>query len=460
LILVGSGDHHIYALGKNTGTAAWKYDTGDIVRSTPTVDNDTVYYGTMNGELVALTVKSGKVKWKFKAEGNKWFPKGEFLFKPLVYKNTVYAGSRDATFYALDAKTGKLRWKVTDKAFSWYTRAVEAGGTIYAATSDGHYVQALDPVDGKEKWRYYADKLVFTMPLVHDRVLYFGSHDNYVYAVDTRDGKAMWRYKTGGDVLGSPAADNNTLYIGSDDGKLYALKIVKPSLVKVFRGVYWDPKLDRKTAQLANPISETLYHYFRSSGYEVLDSQGLEVFLKERIKDKQSSSSVVVLASYVYPYSLLQASETSPSLIRRYLDDGGTFVWATDTPQLLFALKEGEEKPAPAYKELGAALSIDQKFFYSAFFYYDSYISHPTEKGKALGMPQWWSSGFGADPKQVTTVLALDEHGRATAWIKNYGGPEGTGIIRAWGSNQLPKDLSFIKTLAEKSIASGGQNPF
>lgn len=30
----------------------------------------------------------------------------------------------------------------------------------------------------------------------------------------------------------------------------------------------------------------------------------------------------------------------------------------------------------------------------------------------------------------MTTVLGMDEWGLASAWVKRYGGPEGTGFVR------------------------------
>jgi hypothetical protein len=39
-------------------------------------------------------------------------------------------------------------------------------------------------------------------------------------------------------------------------------------------------------------------------------------------------------------------------------------------------------------------------------------------------------SNWSAEPSGVTTVLAEDEQGLAAAWVRRYGGPEGTGFIR------------------------------
>ena len=457
LVIFGSGDNHIYAVHREKGLLAWKYDTGAVVRSTPAVDNKTgtLFCGNLKGQLVALAVKSGKVKWKFKTSGSKYFPSGELLFEPLVYKNTVYVGSRDASFYAVNASNGKLRWKVSDPKGAWYTTAAAADGTVFAASSDGHYVQALDYATGKEKWKFYTGDLVFSTPYIHDGVLYVGSHDGYVYAVDTGTGKLEWRHKTAAAVLGSAVVDNGMLIIGGDDGGLYGLKPGRSEGKvgkKMHRAVYWAPQLDAKMAglKIKTHDPQEVYGLFRDSDdYEALDAPGLEEFLKKRIGDKQASSSVIVLASVVFPHSIYRVQEKTPPLLRQYLDAGGSIV-SLGTPPFMFAWREDINKPVVHGKEIMDALGIETNFFFRAFSYYDSYFSYATEDGKKLGMPAWWCSGYGVDRSQVTTVLGLDEHGRATAWIKSYGGPPGTGLIRLWGDRHLPQDMKFIKKIIER----------
>jgi len=457
LVIFGSGDNHIYAVHREKGSLVWKYDTGAVVRSTPALDSKTgtLFCGTLKGELYALAVKSGKIKWKFKTSGSEYFPRGELFFEPLVYKNTVFVGSRDASFYAVNAANGKLRWKVSDPKGAWYTTAAAAADTVFAASSDGHYVQALDYTSGKEKWKVYTGDLVFSTPYIHEGVLYVGSHDGYVYAVDTGTGKLEWRHKAAAAVLGSAVIDKNMLIIGGDDGGLYGLRPGRSEQTagkKMHRVVYWAPRLDVKMTSLKVKTHDPqeVYRVFRDSDdYEALDAPGLEEFLKKRINDKQASSSVIVLASVVFPYSIYQAREKTPPLLRQYLDAGGSIV-SLGSPPFMFAWKEGINKPVVPGKEIMAVLGIETKFFFRAFSYYDTYFSYPTEAGKKLGMPKWWCSGYGVDRKQVTTVLGIDEHGRVTAWIKSYGGPEGTGLIRLWGNKHLPQDMGFIKKIAEK----------
>lgn len=450
LVLFASADHTLYALHKEKGTVTWKYTANDLLRATPVVTNNTVFLATMNGELLALSVNKGKCLWTFKTTGSAYFPKGELLFKPLLYDNVVYVGSRDASFYAVDAQTGKLLWKTLDEQGAWYTTATAANGIIYAASSDGHYIQALEAKTGKEKWKTMAQDLIFSTPVVAEGNLYFGSHDGYVYKLNTSTGQIEWRFKTGDDVLGSPVFDAQTLYIGSDDGFLYALTVPQQMVrKKTAYGVYYMPQWDKKVGMINSTLPHDIRDIFGNRGYEILNATKLLDFLNLHVAAKDCQNTVIVLASYVYPYALLKAEENTRSLLGQYLDHGGTLVWLGNVPQLLITLKEKEEKPTIANQELITTLRVDGDFLSHACSYYDAYICTPTAEGKKWGLPEWWSCGYGVKKEQVTTVLGVDEHDRATIWIKNYGGPANTGLLRLWGGATLPKELGFVFTIIE-----------
>lgn len=56
------------------------------------------------------------------------------------------------------------------------------------------------------------------------------------------------------------------------------------------------------------------------------------------------------------------------------------------------------------------------------------------------------------DPNQISTVLAVDENGMASSWVKNYGGPEGTGLVQLWLPRDRHADLFPVKLAAEFGI--------
>src|SRR5205085_12298771 len=54
------------------------------------------------------------------------------------------------------------------------------------------------------KWQLKTGGSIYSMPLVADGTVYFGSYDYNVYAADAATGRERWRCKTGGRVIGAP----------------------------------------------------------------------------------------------------------------------------------------------------------------------------------------------------------------------------------------------------------------
>lgn len=464
VVYVGSGDHHLRALHARTGRPLWKHDCGAVVRATPTLWQGTVYAATMNGEIIALDAATGTRKWVFKAAGNQYFPKGEFLFAPVVHQGLLFAGSRDASFYALDASSGTLKWKVTDKNRAWYTTAIAAEGTVYACSSDGHYIQALEAVSGTKKWEFMAEDLIFTTPALVDGVLYFGSHDGHLYAVTAADGRRLWKHRVGAAVLSSPLSGDGVVWFGADDGRFYALQgRTRPTAdgKNVVRAVYWSPQSD-ELAKLPPPLqprfSRRVYEMFRDQGYVTVDAATIGQFLQARQNDGKPT--VLVLASFILPFDVVERRKDRPSVLRGFLEAGNTLL-LPGTPAFLYvyAAKPGAKgaEAAPAMEEWRDLLRLDPESMRQAFNFYDNYTTRATPAGREYGFPAFWSMAGGIKATTSDTVLMTDELGRASAWIRNCGGPTGSGVIRAWGGENLPEPAYFLLELAERSLDRPGK---
>jgi outer membrane protein assembly factor BamB len=69
-IYFGSADGTLYAL-RPDGSLLWKYDTGDVIRSSPVIgrtpdgSRDIIYFGDGNGQLYALNADGGTRRWSF-----------------------------------------------------------------------------------------------------------------------------------------------------------------------------------------------------------------------------------------------------------------------------------------------------------------------------------------------------------------------------------------------------------
>jgi len=72
----------------------WKFKTEDKVFSSPAIADGVVYFGSNDGNLYAVDIKTGQEKWKFKTES--WV-----YSSPAIADGVVYFGSADGNLYAV-----------------------------------------------------------------------------------------------------------------------------------------------------------------------------------------------------------------------------------------------------------------------------------------------------------------------------------------------------------------------
>jgi outer membrane protein assembly factor BamB len=224
----------------------WKFHTNGFVISSPTVDRDTAYVGSTDGNLYAVDLANGTQKWKFAA-------KARITSSPAVADGRVYFASYDGNFYAIDAATGKSVWQfktagerrfsgthlhgtqpiaeVMPDPFDFYLSSPAVWrGAVYFGSGDGN-VYALDAASGAMKWKFHTGDVVHASPTIADGSLFIGSWDSYFYALDATTGAEKWRFKTGEDaqihnqvgIQSSAAVSDGTVYFGCRDSNFYAV---------------------------------------------------------------------------------------------------------------------------------------------------------------------------------------------------------------------------------------------
>jgi polyvinyl alcohol dehydrogenase (cytochrome) len=229
---------------------AWAFEFPGAIRARaqPVIAYGAVYVGSQDGTVYALDLKSGCVRWTFKAgaevrTGIVPFESGDgaATVRRLVFGDVI------ARVYLIDALSGRLVWsrKVSEHPNATITGTpAVAGGRIYVPLSalevttaaDPNYecctfrgaVVALDAATGAPRWTAYAipeaahpvktlasGKRIFApsgapiwnSPEVDEKrgVLYVGTGDNYsspandtsdsVIAFRLRDGAMVWKFQ-------------------------------------------------------------------------------------------------------------------------------------------------------------------------------------------------------------------------------------------------------------------------
>lgn len=213
-VYVGSGDGRVYALSTVDGSEQWTFETGDVVASSPAVADGTVYVGSRDTRVYALAASDGTELWTYKTGG------GVFS-SPVVVDGTVIVGSRDNTIYALSADDGTERWTYETGGEVWSSPAV-ADGTVFVGSRD-NTLYALAVADGSERWTYETGDWIESPPAVRDGTVYVGSLDTSVYALSATDGTEQWTTQLPDVVASSPAVGDGTVYVGCRDAQVYAL---------------------------------------------------------------------------------------------------------------------------------------------------------------------------------------------------------------------------------------------
>ena len=444
-VFIGSLDGQVRALDLTTGKAAWTRDVGARIYSSPAVDAGAVFVGDQRGVVHALDAGNGTVRWTFRTTGaslhseDGGFDRTTIQSSPAVSGGTVFVGARDGFLYALDAATGAERWRFDHKV-SWVNASpAVAGGLVYASSSDGRFTQAVDAATGAERWRAPLNGYSWHSVSVDRALAYVNDESGTVMALDRVTGKERWRARLGVHCFSSPALGEGHVYVGNEDGAIYAFQAARgPALL---RAVYWD---SAAAPTHGGPLRERVRAYFASRGYAQLSDSALVRFMDARIADRAPSTIVVALEEL--PANVVR-SATDTVLLRRSLNAGGTVVWFGAPPGIF-------PPDAKSLKDLDRGAPLRMLGIGFARSNFDpAGIVEVTKDGATLGLPDAWvNTNWGADPGTVTTAFAYDDTRQAAAYRKSYGGPPGTGFIRLpWGdgSRERPILLGVAQVLAE-----------
>ena len=152
---------------------------------------------------------------------------------PVVAENTVFTADAYGVISAFDLARGGRRWRFDTRPEDDETGAVGAGcafadGTLYVATGMAE-LMALNPADGKPRWRVKLPAPARGAPAVAGGRIYVPTIENRLIAFSAQDGGRQWTYRaqpTPAVPLGlpAPAIDGDFLVAGFASGELIALR--------------------------------------------------------------------------------------------------------------------------------------------------------------------------------------------------------------------------------------------
>ena len=195
-IYVGSLDHNLYALDAQTGVLQWHIPTNGSILDAPAISHNKVYFGSADGNIYVVEPRTGKEIRRYYIPNPGYENGGTGVYAtPLVDTTTIYAVT--GNLVALDIETGIIKWQ-----FSSLSPMDEIIGTplmfenqiIITKISK---LYALDKTTGEINWQFSKIKgNVFFSPIMNNGVIYFGDSSGYLYVINAKTGRQIRKYNT------------------------------------------------------------------------------------------------------------------------------------------------------------------------------------------------------------------------------------------------------------------------
>jgi outer membrane protein assembly factor BamB len=228
----------------------WSVTFASVPVATPGYDANSAYIPLKDGQLVAVNLDRGSIRWTLDRST---------AFTPATGEGLVFTVS-DQMIEALDARTGATRWATPLPGGAAVPLYYDTGWLL-ASTTSGDLL-ALRAADGKAVWRRQLgaplsgppgpalDRLYLSLTdsrlvalrldtgdIVWERAwparvvsllaledqLVVGTTAKRVSSVDLEHGRERWGRSVGGDISGRPAADDKRIYYASRDNILWAV---------------------------------------------------------------------------------------------------------------------------------------------------------------------------------------------------------------------------------------------
>ncbi len=217
ILFMGTMQGELHAVDIETGKKISYMKTYSPVSSSPVIFNKYLIVGTEsnNENLLCIDTDDGEIRWSKNLGG--------VASSPMVEDSLLFAGGLDGKFYCLEAAYGTKKW-IFDAENPIRSSPCAWGDLVFCANTRGT-VFALEKNTGVLRWKFGTNNAVFAGLTASQGRLFVASRDSNLYIFDAVTGAVDKKIPVGNKIMSAPAVDENNVFVPSLDGSLLAFSL-------------------------------------------------------------------------------------------------------------------------------------------------------------------------------------------------------------------------------------------
>jgi len=227
--LLATRDAHVIAVDAHKRLERWRTRVPSEVLAKPVIYKNTVVVRTVDGKILSLDLKDGKIRWQYERAIPDLTLRG--TSEPIIARDRIFAGLADGRLIAISPENGEVIWDVAlavPAGRSEIQRLVDIDGdaelygrVLYAASFQGR-VAAIDVDRGQFLWA--RDFSTHTGVILDEKTLYSSDENGHIWALDRLNGATLWKQeKLAYRKITRPTLIGDYLAVGDFEGYVHLM---------------------------------------------------------------------------------------------------------------------------------------------------------------------------------------------------------------------------------------------